>query len=463
MNSVCAPDRDERLSRSLPSIDAGADTIVALASGSGRVGVAVIRLSGPAALDIGARLTRRVYLTPRRLERARLYHPETGEALDDGLAVSFPAPKSFTGEAVFEWQGHGGRAVGQAALDAFCAAGARLAAPGEFTRRAFEAGKLDLTQVEALADLVDAETEAQRRLALSHLSGTLSRRYAEWRRRLRDLLAVIAADIDFADEGDVPETVAQGVRSALTGLSRDIRTYLDDGHAGERIREGFRIALVGAPNAGKSSLFNALSQRDAAIVTPIAGTTRDVLEVRLDLGGHLVVLGDTAGLRESDDPVEQEGVRRARAWASAADLRLGVAATADDASGLTDAGVDLWVWSKSDLGGSSPVARGVGDADVVATSVVQVGGVEALRARLTDIVTDRLSRKSSDGLSHARHRDALNRAASHLERAADLVETGVDLAGEECRLAGRALAGLIGAVDVEDVLGAVFESFCIGK
>ena len=294
------------------------DPIYALATAPGRAAVAVVRVSGPDLRDMLAQLCSRIP-APRQAA-LRTIRSEMGEPIDEGLVLWFPTPGSFTGEDVFELQLHGGAAIIEAVTSALAAAGARPAEAGEFTRRAFEAGRLDLTQAEAIADLVDAETESQRRQALLQLGGALAVRREAWRAGLIEALAFLDAQIDFSEE-DVPADVAERAMKPLRALISELDAALGEVR-GERIREGLRIALVGAPNAGKSSLFNALVGRDAVIVTSMPGTTRDVIEAPLTIQGYKVVLADMAGLRDAVDEVEAEGIRRARAWAHSADLRL---------------------------------------------------------------------------------------------------------------------------------------------
>ncbi|MBN8913520.1 MAG: tRNA uridine-5-carboxymethylaminomethyl(34) synthesis GTPase MnmE, partial [Rhizobiales bacterium] len=297
-------------------------TIFALASAPGRAGVAVIRVSGE-----GAGRVVDFMAGPRPVARRAvgrfIRHPESGEKLDRGVVLWFPAPASFTGEDVTELHLHGGRAVVQAVLEALAVMpGLRMAEPGEFARRAFEAGKLDLAEVEGLADLIDAETDGQRRQALAQASGALSDLYDGWRASLIEALGLIEAGLDFADEGDVGTKTFTEATSIISVLARAVRHHLDDGHRGEILRDGFRVALTGPPNAGKSSLLNALARREVAIVSEGAGTTRDVIEVRLDLGGLPVIVSDTAGFRDTEGAIEREGMRRSRAVAEAADLVL---------------------------------------------------------------------------------------------------------------------------------------------
>src|SRR5690348_1626376 len=345
-----------------------------------------MRLSGP---EAGAALVRLAGALPppRRAVRRRFADPRTGEAIDDGMALFFPAPNSFTGEDVAELHIHGSRAVIAALIEALSAVpGLRLAEPGEFTRRAFEHGKLDLTAAEGLADLVAAETAAQRRQALRQLEGALGRLYEDWRARLLRALAHLEAAIDFPEEG-LPEGLSEEVRESAATLRAEIARHLADGHRGERMRDGVSVAIIGPPNAGKSSLMNALARRDVAITSAIAGTTRDVIEVALDLGGYPIVLADTAGLRQSADSIEEEGVRRARARAAAADLRLLVLDATEPPpalpAGLMD-GDTIVILNKVDLGlgdGAEGADR-LGSGPALRLSVLTGTGMSALLARL---------------------------------------------------------------------------------
>ena len=440
-------------------------TIFALATAPGRAGVAVVRVSGPASGDALAALTGKPLPAPRMAKLVRLRDPGTGEALDDALVLRFTAPCSFTGEDVVELHLHGGRAVVAGVVEALSALpGLRVAEPGEFTRRAFENGKLDLTEAEAVADLVDAETSAQRRQALRQMEGALGQLYDGWRERLTRSLAHIEADIDFPDE-DLPSGVSNAARPVLEALAAEIDAHLDDRGRGERLREGLHIAIVGAPNAGKSSLLNALARREAAIVSARAGTTRDVIEVHLDLGGYPVVLADTAGLREAAaDEVEEEGIRRALDRAARADVKVAVF----DATALpaldpaTVALVDkdtVVVLNKTDLA-DAPVPT-VGGQDAVAVSARTGSGLPELERRLTAFTADRLAGSGAPALTRARHRSALEECRDALRRA--LTAPLPELMAEDVRLASRALGRITGRVDVEDLLDVIFRDFCIGK
>ncbi|MBP2311598.1 tRNA uridine-5-carboxymethylaminomethyl(34) synthesis GTPase MnmE [Azospirillum soli] len=440
-------------------------TIFALATAPGRAGVAVVRVSGPASGAALSALTGRPLPRPREATLAKLRNPKTGEVLDDALVLYFTAPRSFTGEDVVELHLHGGRAVVAGVVEALSSQpGLRVAEPGEFTRRAFENGKLDLTEAEAVADLVDAETAAQRRQALRQMEGALGKLYDGWRERLTRSLAHIEADIDFPDE-DLPSGVSDAARPVLEALAREIDAHLDDKGRGERLREGLHIAIVGAPNAGKSSLLNALARREAAIVSARAGTTRDVIEVHLDLGGYPVVLADTAGLREAAaDEVEEEGIRRALDRAAKADVKIAVfdatdLPTLDPATlALVDADTVV-VLNKTDVvDATPPVVAGV---PAIAVSARTGVGLPALEERLTAFSADRLAGSGVPALTRARHRSALEECRDALRRA--LMAPLPELMAEDVRLASRALGRITGRVDVEDLLDVIFRDFCIGK
>lgn len=450
-----------------------ADTIYALASAPGRAGIAVFRISGPAAGTVVRSLCGRADLpAARRAIRCRMVAPDTGESLDDGLVLWFPGPASFTGEDVAEFHIHGGRATVEAVAATLSAQeGLRLAEAGEFSKRAFLAGKIDLTGAEAIADLVDAETDAQRRQALAQLDGGLTDRLEEWRASLIDILAHAEAWIDFPDE-DLPDDVERAARARISGLEEDLRSFLDDNRRGERLRHGLRIVLLGAPNAGKSSLLNALAARDAAIVSETAGTTRDVIEVHLDLGGWPVTVADTAGLRDAADDIEREGVRRALDRAAAADVRLVLfdatqspdAASAALLADNSGAGTTIPVISKTDLAalGGAEIPTEINGAAALCVSAKTGAGMPELLRRLEKSAADLMQGGSSAApLTRQRHRDALGEAVEALSRAG----TGTDseLVAEDLRLAARALGRVTGRVDVEDLLDVIFSDFCIGK
>jgi tRNA modification GTPase len=426
--------------------------------------LAVVRVSGPRAGDVVERLTRKPLPTPRRMALRSLVDPATGEVFDKGLVVWFPAPHTETGEPMAELHLHGGRAVVGAALDALAhLESCRLAEPGEFTRRAFENGKLDLTEAEGIADLVAAETAAQRRQALQQMDGALHRLYEEWRGRGLRALAHLEAAIDFPDE-DLPEGLADEVRAAIAGLREEIAAHLED-RRGERLRDGLSIAIIGPPNAGKSSLLNLLARREAAIVSETAGTTRDVIEVHLDLGGWPVVLADTAGLRDSEDAIEQEGVRRARARATAADLRLLVL----DASGdwrsemhSITRSTENWTPARDIVVANKADLVAIEDPLVVPLSARDGAGLPLLLARLERAAQSAMDEGAgAPPLTRARHREALLDCQASLERALHAPE--VALAAEDLRLALRALGRITGTVRLDELLDVIFRDFCIGK
>ncbi len=442
------------------------DTIYALASARGRAGVAVIRVSGPGADAAVAELTGRADLPqPRRATRAALRDPRDGAPLDDGLVLRFPAPNSYTGEDVAEFHVHGGISVVAAVLDALGGLkDTRIAEPGEFTRRAFENGKMDLTAAEAIADLVDAETDAQRRQALRQLGGSLGDLYEGWRGRLARALAHAEADIDFGEEEALSETAMAAVRPELQALLVELDRHLADGRRGERLRDGLYIAIIGAPNVGKSSLLNALARRDAAIVSETAGTTRDVIEVHLDLGGYPATVADTAGLRRAEDDIEGEGIRRAEARAAIADIKIAMtdAAAWPDIPGDVSARLDedsVLVINKTDLRAVEPESKSTGD--VCAVSVKTGQGMDGLEEILRRKVASKLDGAGGPALTRRRHREALEQCGEALRRA--LAAGEAELLAEDTRLAMRHIGRITGKVDVEDLLDIVFRDFCIGK
>jgi tRNA modification GTPase len=433
-------------------------TIYALSSAPGRAGVAVVRVSGPASAEVVRTLCGA--LPKPRVATLRSLTAGDGTIIDQALVLWFPAPASFTGEDVVEFHVHGGRAIVDKLFAAFATSrDCRPAEPGAFTRRAVENGKFDLLQAEALIDLIDAETEAQRRQALRQFAGALSELYEGWRERLLRALAWAEAEIDFSDE-ELPEGLRGRTSSQLADIIREIENHLGDAHCGELVRDGIFLTVIGAPNAGKSSLVNALANRDVAIVAETAGTTRDVIEVRLNIGGYEVIVADTAGLREAADAVESEGVRRALARAEQSDLVLLLldASSTDPLATLpprTTEQADLIVWNKIDL--PSPRSR-----DGMKLSLRTGEGIDKLLEELGEIVSTRLNSVcDAPVLTRARHRYALAEAAAALQRS--LAATEAELFAEELRLAVRAIGRITGRVDVEDLLDVVFRDFCIGK
>lgn len=426
------------------------DTIFALATAQGRAGVAVVRISGPRAFGCATALCNN--LPPIKQAALRRVRDDAGLTLDEALVLAFAGPASFTGEDVVELHLHGSIAVVSAVLEALGRTGARLAEPGEFTKRALENDRMDLAQVEGLGDLIEAETEAQRRQAIKIAQGALGEKIEEWRSRLIRAASLVEVTIDFADE-DVPDNVTPEVLALLESVLNDIRIELDGFQAAERIRTGFEVAIVGRPNVGKSTLLNALAQRDAAITSARAGTTRDVIEVRMDLNGLPVTLLDTAGLREGEDEIEAEGVNRAIARGRAADLRVFLKEAEEELPILPEDG-DIILLPKVDE-----------RTDQVGGVSGKTGqGVAELIAQVTEVL---VKRTEGAGLAtRARHRDAMISALSTLQEAVRFVGAGpdrYDIAAEEIRIAIRSLEALVGRVDVENLLDEIFSSFCLGK
>jgi tRNA modification GTPase len=437
-------------------------TIIAPASALGG-GVAVIRASGPLSESIYEALTDKKNPAPRQAQLVTLSHPVSKKTLDKAVALYFENPASFTGENVLELHVHGGRAVVDSVITAAIELNPsiRLAEPGEFTKRAYLNGKIDLTEAEAIADLVAAETEAQAEIALSQMGGALSELYEGWRASLVHVLAMMEASIDFVDEEDVPQSILDSTHDTMTQLITAMSQHLHDGNLGERLRDGFVVAVIGAPNAGKSSLVNVLAKRDVAIVTDIAGTTRDVLEVPLNLGGYPVIVMDTAGLRETKDTVEAIGIARAKERAAHADIVVALfdATTHSDPETLDQINSDtILVHTKIDMGAiHNPVPHAIG----ISTATGQ--NIDQLIAVLTERIQALVGTKNNAMplLTRARHREAVVDAQEHLMRG--LTNPHPELLAEDIRLATRALGRITGRVDVEDLLDVIFSSFCIGK
>lgn len=463
------------------------DTIFALASAPGASGVAVLRISGPRAVaayqalcgDDQPPLPRQALLKSFILDDA---------LIDRGLVLYFPCPASFTGEDVVELQPHGSPAVIRALLDGLGAMdGLRMAEPGEFTRRAFENGKMDLTQAEAIADLVHAETQMQRAQALSQMEGSLYSLYESWAEHLKRDLAHIEADLEFPDE-DLPEGVLPALLPALQGLADEIGAHLSDARRGERLREGLHIAVIGAPNAGKSSLVNALAQREVALVSDLAGTTRDIVEAHLDLGGYPVIVADTAGLKpellvkaaedgadlQGHDKIEAAGIARALERAQQADFRIFVLDGQDDGADLSavfdlyDAQNSLLLVNKADNGEESVrsgLLKALQGYEFLCVSAQSGYGEQAFLSALTARAQDMMGLREAPALTRKRHRDALMDVQAHLLRGLDLgASQGLpELVAEDLRLAVRGIGRITGRVDVEDLLDVIFRDFCIGK
>jgi len=445
-------------------------TIFALSSGRPPSAIAMVRVSGPQAGVVLTTLTGTLP-APRQASR-RLLRDGMGQPIDDAVVLWFPGPASATGEDVAEFHVHGGRAVLSALLASISdIPNTRAAEPGEFTRRAFENGKLDLTEAEGLDDLIHADTDRQRRQALRQLQGLLGHRARDWRERIIEASALIEAGIDFSDEGDVPAELLAPAIKAIRALHGEIAEVLAAQGQAERLRDGLVVAIAGEPNVGKSTLMNQLARREVAIVSPHAGTTRDVIEVQLDLDGYPVTVIDTAGIRETDDPVEQEGVRRAQARAEDADLVLWLVEGSQAID--PDATRSLWKAGEGDrTGGSIWIVRnkidlgGVGEAGPrgeFGISASRGDGIPQLVDALVTFASEFFGTSEGALVTRARQRDLLRQAADSLRRSLELVEEGEELAAEELRAAAYALGRLLGRVDVEDVLGAIFQKFCIGK
>ncbi|MTI01091.1 tRNA uridine-5-carboxymethylaminomethyl(34) synthesis GTPase MnmE [Roseibium sp. RKSG952] len=448
------------------------ETIYALSSGSLPAGVAVIRLSGPQTRTVLVKLAG-LLPEPRQAVLRRLKNPGSGDLLDEALVLYFQAPKSFTGEDVAELHCHGGRAVVAAVLETLSGqTGCRPAEPGEFTRRAFYNGRLDLTEVEGLSDLIASETEMQRKQALRQMSGALGSLYEGWRKRLIQMRAMIEADFDFADEEDVPGSVADEVWREADALASEINIHLKKSRNAERIRSGIQVVLMGAPNAGKSSLMNALAGRDVAIVTEEAGTTRDIIEVHLDLFGYPVTLVDTAGLRETEGLVEREGIRRALDRGRGADLVLwleepgGLAFTDADPEllgGVESAGVPIWnLKTKQDHLGIDMRDLAEVDAGILVSTQAQ-DGLEALLKKLAVFAEQSISIGESPLATRDRHRYLLEECGKALAQAVANTHFPPELRAEDLRKAAVCLGTITGRIDVEDLLDVIFRDFCIGK
>ncbi len=445
------------------------DTIYALASARGRSGVAVIRVSGSKAFKSLKNLTNGMEIAYRKAILCKLIRPVSRETLDNALVIAFNSPHSYTGEDVVEYHVHGGRAIIDGVLEALSEQeNHRMAEAGEFTRRAFENGKMDLTKAEAVADLIHAETEFQKQQALRQMGGALENLYEDWRNKIIKILAYVEAELEFPDE-DLPIDIIEKIKPQIEALTKEIDCHLNDNRRGERLRDGIHIAIIGAPNAGKSSLVNALAQRDVAIVSDIAGTTRDVIEAHLDIGGYPVILSDTAGLRpdqignQGQDSIESEGIRRALKIAQEADIRVvlydGTEENIDPYSyELEQVENTIAVINKADKGADIALDHPDNPLQI---SVAQNRNIDeflkALKVMIEHIVGD----LTAPTITRQRHRDALTSCRFSLERC--LTAELPELTAEDLRLAARDIGRITGKVDVEDLLDVVFRDFCIGK
>lgn len=436
-------------------MSAAGDTIYALSSGAVPSGVAVVRVSGKDAFSCCQTIAGAVP-EPRKARLIKLVDG-AGLPIDTALVLSFAGPASFTGEDCIEFQLHGGRAVVRAMLDRLAELGLRHAEAGEFTRRAFENGKIDLVEAEGLSDMIAAETEMQRRLALEQAGGGLSELYDGWARELTHARAMIEAELDFSDEDDIPGSVSATIWGTVEDVGRRIESHIAGSRAGEIIRDGYRVVIAGPPNAGKSSLLNALARRDVAIVTDVAGTTRDILEVYLDLDGYAVRLCDTAGLRDSDDVVEAEGMRRARALLEEADLILSLSDIGSGQIGERFEGECLRIGTKADTGSGAEA-----DFDLLISSRTGAGMdrlVEMIKARLEA----RLAGASLSLPVRDRQVGYLKETLHHIQAALAARDHSPEIPAEALRQAANALGRITGRVDVEDLLDVIFSSFCVGK
>ena len=476
-----------------------ASTIFALSTPPGRSAIAVVRISGG---QVGAILE--AMAPPRGKPRfaalRRLKDPESGDVLDEALVLYFQAPRTETGEEMAEFQLHGGKAIVRAVLDALAAfPGCRPAEPGEFARRAFENSKLDLAQIEGLADLIDAETQGQRQQAMSQAAGVQSQRFERWRAEVLRAMGLAEAAIDFSDEGDVSDRAVEQAEMVADGLRAELAAHLDDGHRGEILREGFRVVLAGPPNAGKSSLLNALARRDAAIVSEEAGTTRDVIDVRLDLEGVAVIVSDTAGIRETSSTVEQEGIRRTLQATREADLVVWLR----DAASVSSPGNQGPIFAPSPSSGLRPPSPVPGEerdsltvltkSDLLIGKTIHVkqedfgarhlssactqderefefaisaktgAGIDALTAHIAKLAREATGNASDPAITRVRHRREIEAAVGHLQTFLAGKPQPLELRAEDLRLAATALGRLTGRIDAEEVLGEIFSRFCIGK
>ncbi len=440
------------------------ETIFALATGQGRAGVAIVRISGDSSDTVVRTLTRMSLPKPRIASVRKLYN-KSGDKIDEALILRFKTPASFTGEDMAELHIHGGTAVIEALSAALFALGLRQANAGEFTRRAFQNGKMDLTEAEGLADLIDADTQGQRQQALRQMQGGLRDIYEDWRNQIIGALANVEGEIDFPDEADVPDALALRAGPGLDNLAKQLGGVIADSGRGERVRNGVDVAIIGAPNAGKSSILNRLAKRDAAIVSAQAGTTRDIVEIHMQIVGIPVRFSDTAGLRETDNEIEAEGVRRAKLRAEEADLRIAVIDANDNKGGgvlkeLQDG--DFIVYNKADLY-MMPIKKSNVSRETFSLSATTGEGFERLEKALNCTITAHFSMTEQAGLTRSRHVNCVKMALNCIENAKKNLSIAPELAGVDLHQALHAIKELAGETDIEAVLDRVFSSFCIGK
>ncbi|PHR61225.1 MAG: tRNA uridine-5-carboxymethylaminomethyl(34) synthesis GTPase MnmE [Robiginitomaculum sp.] len=443
------------------------ETIFALASAQGRAGVAIIRMSGPDSARILKQLTKAKLPKPRLASVRKLYDAQ-GEKIDEALILRFVGPASFTGEDMVEFHIHGGPSLVESLSEALFTAGLRQAEAGEFTKRAFQNGKMDLTEAEGLADLIDADTQGQRKQALRQMQGGLREIYENWREKIIDSLAFVEGEIDFPDEDDVPDALSQRAGPALALLAQELEAILADSQRGERTRHGVDIAIIGAPNAGKSSILNRLAKRDAAIVSAEAGTTRDIVEVHMEIASIPVRISDTAGLRETKNEIEAEGVRRAKVRAAESDLRIAIIDHQDPQgldvlSELQDG--DFIVYNKADLSeepSNAPESQNVSRETFFVSAHTQQG-LGVLESALKRTITARFGANEQVGITRARHVNCVKTALFSIKKAQKALLIAPELAGADLHQALHAIKELAGETDIEAVLDKVFSSFCIGK
>ena len=443
-------------------------TIFALSTGSNKSGIAIIRISGPDTKKALSKITKIKLPNPREAKLCKIYNPENDELLDQGMLLWFPGPNSYTGEDLAEFHIHGSNAVVSALLTSLSKIeNCRLAEPGEFTKIAFENGKINLLNIEALSDLISSETELQRRQAINLLSGKVSKKYEELRNRLLKILANVEAKIDFPDE-DLPEDILRNIKNETQDIINIINSILDDNKVGEKIRDGFKIVIVGPTNAGKSSLLNYLSKREVAIVSEIEGTTRDTIEVSLNLDGYPILISDTAGIRETNDQIEKKGVQIAIDKAQNADMKIILLdAKNPNFKGFFDKLYDensLIVLNKSDLISDDFDAKSIGSMKHILISVKEETNLNSFVEEIKKKLKHKFAINENILISRERHRHNLEKCISHLKIFLEKKSINdFDKAAEDLRLATRYLGRVVGDVDVEEVLGKIFNDFCIGK